>query len=157
MRIGREIAGLYRSIKYDLEHSKRARRLSIVGLFSFLLAGVMAVGVVNAWGLDTSEDAAVNTSGESTAGVADQDADTTLGNGGGNRPSPSLSPTPSPSPSSPTPKPSSASPTPTKTESSHTPTESPTSPKPSDPSPSPSGSTDPQPTGSEVSITPTTR
>lgn len=85
MKLGREIAGLARSIKYDLRHSRRARMYVIVAGFSFAAVSAAAVAAGQMPGL--AESTSHHTTGQADeeigpAGITEQQEPPPVGQGG---------------------------------------------------------------------------
>lgn len=157
MKLGREIAGLARSIKYDLHHSRRARMYLIVAGFSLAAISTTAVAAGQMTGMsdNTVHEASDQTEKNDPASLTDQGASSSFDGIGAV--TQGVKPSDEPDEPSPEPEPTTESgeweqPTSTSPSSSPEPEPSPTtpSPEPSDPdsespSPEPSDSDSPSP------------
>lgn len=159
MKLGREITGLARSVKYDLRNSQRARMYLIVAVFSFAAITAATIAATQMPGLAeaTAADATRDREELGPAGLTEQHGATTgAQEGGGAFTDGAVAPsTESESPDDPEPT--------TESSSWDRPTKSPTSepepdPSPSTPSPDPSDPESPSesPSPTESSFTPPT-
>lgn len=161
MKLGREITGLARSVKYDLRNSQRARMYLIVAVFSFAAITAATIAATQMPGLAeaTAADATGDREELGPAGLTEQHGATTgAQEGGGAFTDGAVAPsTESESPDDPEPT--------TESSSWDRPTKSPTSepepdpePSPSTPSPDPSDPESPSesPSPTESSFTPPT-
>jgi len=159
MKLGREITGLARSVKYDLRNSQRARMYLIVAVFSFAAIVAATVAATQMPGLAeaTSNSAAVDGEELGPAGLTEQHGATSSTRDGGGALTDGVG-------TSSTSRKSPESPEPTSESSSwERPTKSPTpgpkpDPSPTTPSPDPSDSDSPtdSPSPTESSFTPPT-